>query len=81
MLFTLAKVFTGAVPFSEKSSRAAMSAIVSGERPLRPTHLALTDKLWTLAKKCWDQVADRRPNALRISCGLYVLPRNEVYLC
>ena len=80
MSFTQTKVFTGVAPFSEKSSRMAMSAIVGGERPSRPTHPALTDRLWTLAQRCWDQDTRRRPNALRISCNLYVLTRNEVYL-
>ena len=80
MSFTRAKVFAGAVPFGEKSSRAAMSAIVGGERPSRPTHPALTDKLWTLTQRCWDQDVRRRPNTLWISCSLYVLTRNDVYL-
>ena len=80
MLFTRTKVFTGATPFSDKSPRAAMSATVVGERPSRPTHPALTDKLWTLTQRCWDQDIRRRPNALRISCSLYVLAQNGVYL-
>ena len=80
MLFTRTKVFTSAMPFGDKPPRAAMSAIVVGERPSRPTHPALTDELWMLTQRCWDQDVRRRPNALRISCSLYVLTRNEVYL-
>ena len=79
MSSTRAKVFTGAVPFSGETSCAARSAIVGGERPSRPTHPALTDKLWMLTQRCWDQDVDRRPNAQRVSC-LYVLTRNGVYL-
>ena len=75
-----AKAFIGAVPFNGKPSRAVVSTIVGGERPSRPTHPALTDKLWTLTQRCWDQDARRRPNALQISCSLYVLTRKEVYL-
>ena len=80
MMFTRTKVFTGVVPFCEMSSRIAMSAIVGGERPSRPTHPALTDKLWMLTQRCWDQDADLRLNALRISCSLYVLTQDGVSL-
>ena len=66
------KVFTGAVPFSDKPPRAAMLAIIGGERPPRPTHPAFTDSFWALTQRCWDQEAHRRPNALRISCSLCV---------
>ena len=79
MSLTWAKAFTVAVPFNGKPPRAVVSVIVGGDRPSRPTHPALTDKLWALTQRCWDQDVDRRPNALRVSC-LYVLTRNEGYL-
>ena len=66
------KAFTGAVPFSDKLPRAAMLAIIGNERPPRPTHPALTDNFWALTRRCWDQEAHQRPNALRISCSLCV---------
>ena len=65
-----AKVFTGAVPFSDKPPRAAMSAIAGGERPPRPTHSTLTDELWALTQRCWDQDADLRPQMSEISRAL-----------
>ena len=80
MSFTRTKVFAGVAPFCGESSRVAMSAIVGGERPSRPTHPALTDELWMLAQRCWDQDTRRRPNALWISCSLYVPFRNEAYI-
>ena len=64
------KVFTGAAPFGDKPPLAAVSAIASGERPSRPTHPDLADDLWGLTKKCWNQEASLRPNALEILCGL-----------
>ena len=64
------KAFTGATPFGDKPPHAALSAIVDGERPPRPTHLSLTDNLWGLVQRCWDQEVHRRPRALRISCHL-----------
>ena len=73
MTFTPTKAFTGAVPFNDKSPRAAISAIIGGDRPSRPIHSDLTDELWKLIQRCWDQEADQRPRALRVSCSLYDL--------
>ena len=64
------QVFTGAIPFGDKSPRAVMLAIVGGERPPRPTHPTLTEALWTTMRQCWDQEAHRRPQVLQILCGL-----------
>ena len=36
-------------------------AITSGERPSRPTHEALTDRLWGLTQRCWAQDPHERP--------------------
>ncbi|KAF9642811.1 kinase-like protein [Thelephora ganbajun] len=66
------EAFTGAAPFSDKPPRAAILAIMSGERPPRPTHPTLTDRLWTLIQRCWSQEAHMRPHALRISCGFSI---------
>jgi len=68
--FIRKKVFTGAVPFNDKSPRAAMLANVGGERPPRPIHPTFTDALWTMTRQCWDQEACRRPQVLQILCGL-----------
>ena len=57
-----------------------MSAIISGDRPSRPTNSGFTDNLWTLTQQCWDQDAGRRPKALRISCNLHVLAPDRVYV-
>jgi len=68
--FIQKKVFTGAVPFNDKSPCAAMLATVGGERPPRPIHPTFTDALWTMTRQCWDQEACRRPQVLQILCGL-----------
>ena len=39
----------------------AMVAIMSGKRPSRPNHPALTDQLWTLIQGCWEQDPHLRP--------------------
>jgi len=34
---------------------------MGGERPPQPTHQALTDELWNLMQRCWDQEPQSRP--------------------
>ena len=64
------KVFTGSIPFGDKPPHRAIRAIVGGERPPRPANPILTDRLWGLIQRCWDQDIRRRPRALRLSCSL-----------
>ena len=37
-----------------------------GERPPRPTHPALTDELWALMRRCWDQQLSSRPEMAEV---------------
>ena len=60
-LFVSTQVFTGAVPFHSSLPAAAMLAIMAGERPPRPTHQALTNELWMLIQRCWNQDYHLRP--------------------
>ncbi|KAF9645406.1 kinase-like protein [Thelephora ganbajun] len=55
------EVFTGAVPFSDKSSPVATLSITQGKRPSRPTHPTFTENLWKLMQCCWDQDPHSRP--------------------
>lgn len=55
------EVFTGEVPFYDKSPYDAMTAILNGKRPPRPTHSSCTDYLWNLIERCWDQDPVLRP--------------------
>lgn len=68
--FIWTKVFTGTTPFRDMSPRAAILAIVRGERPSRPTHPGLTEGLWALIQRCWAQEVHLRPRTLRLSCYL-----------
>jgi len=45
-------------------------AVMQGDRPPRPDNPTLTDGLWELMKRCWDQVREKRP---RMSEVLQVL--------
>ena len=43
-----------------------MMAISRGERPPRPPFPALTNGLWELMKRCWDQDSRKRPRILEV---------------
>ena len=60
------QVFTGAVPFGNCLPAAAMLAIMSGGRPPRPVHPALTDGLWTMMQLCWGQDPHSRPEVFKV---------------
>ena len=55
-------MFTGAIPFNNSLPAVAALAIMGGERPGRPRHVALTDRLWLLLQQCWDQDPHLRPS-------------------
>ena len=66
------QVFTGMIPFNNSLPAAAMLAIITGKRPLRPIHHQLTDQLWTLIQHCWDQNPYSRPGVpegFKTLCG------------
>ena len=68
--FVPIQVFTGAIPFSGKSPMMAMSSVMQGRRPPRPTYQTFTEGLWTLTQHCWDHDPHLRPE---ISEALQVL--------
>jgi len=43
--FTLTQIFTGAIPFHPHLHEGVTLVIMTGKRPLRPIHEALTDEL------------------------------------
>ena len=65
------QVFTGQVPFFPKSDPEVRIAVEKGERPERPAHMDLTDELWTLTNKCWDERYSRRPEMSEVLAVLY----------
>ena len=68
--FVSIQIFTGAIPFNNYVTIAAMLAVAKGERPPRPMHPTFTDTLWTLMQRCWDHTPHLRPE---ISEALEVL--------
>ena len=63
------QVFTGAIPFSHlgMAYQVVMDPVLLGMRPSRPTHPALTEPLWELMQRCWDEEPLLRPEAAEIS--------------
>ncbi|KAF9647906.1 kinase-like protein, partial [Thelephora ganbajun] len=55
------EVFTGNVPFSNLATATAVTSIVFGKRPKRPSHPSLTDRLWALTQHCWKEKPQDRP--------------------
>ena len=43
-----------------------MLAIMRGERPQRPIHSALTNELWALTQRCWNQDPHLRPEIPKV---------------
>ena len=70
-VISVTQVLTGAAPFADRTPEKAMEAIESGERPPRPTHLTLTDELWGMMERCWDQGPRLRPKASEVLAGLH----------
>ena len=60
------QVFSGTVPFSHVTSSAVPAAIMDGLRPRRPIHPSFTDPLWKLTERCWNDVAEDRPEMVEI---------------
>jgi serine/threonine protein kinase len=59
--FLLVQVFAGEVPFSGKSRSHGRNVHNEGERPPRPTHPNLTERLWSLMQRCWAHDPRLRP--------------------
>ncbi|KAF9647772.1 kinase-like protein [Thelephora ganbajun] len=55
------EMFAGTVPFHSIQSVTSVIKIIHGDRPPRPTDPLLTDGVWTLICRCWDQSPQSRP--------------------
>ena len=59
--FISTQAFTGAAPFADRPPQMIVYLLLSGSRPLRPTHPTLTNSLWELMQRCWDKEPGPRP--------------------
>jgi len=55
------KVFAGKNPFENSHPIAQRVKIIEGGRPPRPVNPSLTDDVWALVRRCWDQEPQLRP--------------------
>ena len=56
------QVFSNELPFNDKPVYLAVVAVLSGERPSRPTHASCSNALWALIQLCWNQDPHLRPD-------------------
>lgn len=57
---------TGKVPFPEYTTLNVSLVTSKGKRPLKPARFeapGITPEVWKIAKKCWHQKAEKRPEA------------------
>jgi hypothetical protein len=55
---------TGMMPFPGKMDPSVMIMISKGKRPPKPRHFdapGITPAVWKIAKKCWHEKANERP--------------------
>jgi len=55
------EVFTGKAPFYGIPPNTVAVGVLSGNRPARPTHPSLTNNLWKMIERCWNQNLKKRP--------------------
>ena len=65
-IHVLSEVFTGRHPFSEFSVPVTILKIMTGERPDRPEEPGLTDAVWDMTLRCWDEDPVQRPTMTRV---------------
>ena len=49
------KIFTGKLPFGGKSEAAVPLSVLNNDRPLRPVHHEVSDRVWEMIQRCWDE--------------------------
>ena len=58
------------MPFHNIRPTTVAVGVLSGDRPERPAHPALTDDLWALTKRCWNQDQQQRPDISEVDLFL-----------
>lgn len=58
----MSKAFTGKAPFYGVAPTAVAVGVLAGRRPPRPAHRCLTNNLWELVERCWNQDPRDRPD-------------------
>ena len=74
------KVFAGAVPFADSPPTTVAVQVLSGERPKRPMHPSLTDKVWRAIQYCWTQEPSLRPEIQEVLSKLRCASKSPQHL-
>ena len=72
---------TGKVPFAEYTDQNVVVMIAKGKRPSRPRSFeapGITPEVWEIATMCWDENADKRPEAIVVLRLLESLRKSDV---
>jgi len=72
------EAFTGKAPFDGTAPTTVAVGILSGKRPARPTDESLTDALWEMVKRCWNDDPKSRPGISEVVDCLEALRRDIV---
>ena len=57
---------TGKVPFAEHTDQNIVVMVAKGKRPSKPRSFeapGMSSEVWKIAAKCWNENADKRPEA------------------
>ncbi|KAF9654070.1 kinase-like protein [Thelephora ganbajun] len=60
------EVFEGKPPFAGKIEAAVILSVFQNNRPLRPVHPEVSDRVWAMIQRCWDRDPFRRMAATDI---------------
>lgn len=55
------QIFAGHVPFPWIHPFGAVYSLTNGDRPPRPSHPDLSDRVWNMIERCWEKNPSLRP--------------------
>ena len=64
------KILAGVFPFANSPPTTVAVDVLSGKRPERPNHPGITDELWDMIQRCWDQEPQERPGMADVARDL-----------
>ena len=74
------EAFTGKPPFHDIAPTPAGVGVLMGKRPMRPLHPELTDGLWKMTIRCWNQDPQLRPGISEVVlCVRHAIEHGDEY--
>ena len=68
-VFYFSQVLTGQIPFRGAHESEVVFLVLEGRRPAKPENasvIGLSDLLWDLVQRCWDDNRERRPKVAEV---------------